>query len=228
MGLFLRVTLKNKFINGNTCLDKILELQKKYTNGDCKRRIEEYFTNNSVLTNYGNQKTYKVSGVSFDKTPTLPITVKDKDGGLREITLIDYYRDQYQKRIKHTDQPLFIISSRNMKESCIYLIPELCLITGMDEEMAENESLKKSMTGRTKQNPTAKMENIKQFKKLFYKTYSKKREIENKLTQTKRTLPDPNDIREKWGLNVEDFVEFRGRVLDYPRIVFKDGGNLNI
>jgi hypothetical protein len=166
--------------------------------------------------------------VSFDKTPTLPITVKHMDGGLREITLIDYYRDQYQKRIKNINQPLFIISSRNLKEGCIYLIPELCLITGMDEEMAENENLKKYMTGSTKQNPSAKMENIKQFKKLFYQTYSKKREIENKLTQTNRTLPDPNDIREKWGFNVGEFVEFRGRVLDYPRIVFKDGGKLKI
>jgi aubergine-like protein len=228
-GLFLRVGLKNKFINGKTCLEKIQALQSSSKNGDFQREAEDFFNGYSVMANYGNHKVYKLKGVSFDKTPcTTTILMKEKDGSLQEITLIQYYKDQYQKSIKNVDQPLLVASTTNSKgeESSIYLIPELCLLTGMDEDMKNQDNLKKSMVSGTRLTPKQKMEKIEEIKQLLYKTNSKKRQRTNRATQQTYTLPDPNDIREKWGLNVEKFMEFKGRILEPPRIVFKDGGKI--
>jgi aubergine-like protein len=224
-GLYLRVALKSKFINGKTCFEKILEMQKKYKNGDFMREVSSYFKDYSVMSTYGNYKVYKIDYVAFDLNVTnKTINFRSKDGIIHEITLQQYYAENYQKKIKNPDQPLFVSSRKNSKgeNDPIYLVPELCFLTGLDEEQINEESLKKNMTNKTKLNARDRMEKIKEIKHLIYKNNSQKRQRVNKQTQEMYSLADPNEIREMWGLNVGDFKEFIGRTLIAPDIRFKD------
>lgn len=230
-GLYLRVGLKNKFINGNTAYEKIHELSEKFKNGELKQNIQDFFHRVSIMTSYGNFKVYLIEAVNFDINVTnKTINRKDRDGLIQEITLQQYYREQYNKEIRFLDQPLLMCYKKTPQgdQETIYLIPELCLLTGMDEDMRSQEGLKKNMTSRTKVTPKDRMNRINEFKNLVYKQNKEKRRRTNKMTNETYTLPDPNEIREQWGLNIGDCKEFKGRELAPPNIMFRDGeGRIN-
>jgi aubergine-like protein len=223
-GIFVRVGIKNKFINSKTCLDKIRDLQDHYRNGEYMRKVTEFFKNYSVMTVYGNHKVYKIDAVTFDlNVLNKTINYKDKNGVCTEITLQKYYKDQYQRDIKNSDQPLLITYVKNSKgeNDPIYLVPELCYLTGMDDEMRSMESLKKSMTNRTKVGPKDRMDRINEIKSMIYNKNTRKRIRINKNTGEERQLPDPDDIRQQWGVNIGDFKQFTGRELNAPEIEFE-------
>ena len=223
-GIFLRVGIKNKFINSKTCLEKIMELQNKFRNGEYMRKVTDFFKNFSVMTVYGTHKVYKIDSVSFDlNVKNKKINYKDKEGIMSEITLEKYYKDQYQREIRKPDQPLLVSYVKNSKgeNDPVYLVPELCYLTGMDEEMKSMENLKKSMTTRTKVSPKDKMDRIYDIKSMIYKQNNNKKTRIIKSTGEVRTLPDPDEIRRQWGMDVSDFKQFTGRELDAPKIIFK-------
>lgn len=229
-GIYLRAGVKNKFINGKTCWEKIEELQKTYKNGEFCRAVTEFFKNQSVMTTYGNYRVYKIDTVSFDLTVTnKTIMTRDRDGVMTEITLQRYYEIQYSKQIKILDQPLLVSYKKTStgENDAIYLIPELCYLTGMDEEMRLNEPLKKNMTRGTKITPKERMDKIFQIKQLIYKKNAKKTVKVNRVTREEFELPDPTEIAAQWGLNVTDFKEFKGRQLDTPSLLFS-GESVNI
>jgi aubergine len=222
-GIFLRVGIKNKFINSKTCLEKIRELNSQYRNGEYMRKVTDFFKNYSVMTVYGNHKVYKIDAISFDSTVTnKTIPYRDRNGISTEITLHKYYKDQYQKDIKHLDQPLLISYVKNSKgeNDPIYLVPELCYLTGMDEDMRSMESLKKSMTSRTKVSPKDRMDRINEFKSMIYNRNQRRKVRINRNTGEEKVIPGPDDIREQWGVNVGDFKQFTGRELNSPEICF--------
>ena len=222
-GIYLRVGIKNKFINSKTCLDKIIELQNNYKNGEYTRKVNEFFKNYSVMTIYGNHKVYKIDAVSSGSYVTNKmINYKDKNGIITEISLQKYYKDQYQRDIKNLDQPLLISYVKNSKgeNDPIYLVPELCYLTGMDEDMLSMESLRKSMTTRTKVSPKDRMDKIYDVKSMFYCKNKNKKTRVNKTTGELKTLPDPNEIRQTWGVDIGDFKQFTGRELNTPDIIF--------
>jgi len=223
-GMYLRVGLKNKFINGTTCLDKINDLSKKYKNGDFRRAIEDEFVRRSIMASYGNHRVYVVDEINFDlNVKNKTITIKDKEG-LRQVNLMEYFQLQYNKTVTQVDQPLFVSYRKSPlgEKEPVYLVPELFYITGLDEELRSQEPLKKNMTSRTKVTPKERLDRIYQFKQLIYKQYSQKRTVKSKTTDEDVTLPDPNDIRERWGLNIGDFQQFTGRVLEDPEIRFQN------
>ena len=224
-GIFLRVLFKSKFINGNTCLERIHQLSKQYKNGEYKNAIRDEFIKKSIMATYGTHRVYKIDEITFDaNVVNKTIIVKDKNGE-KEITLKQYYKEQYSKEITQNDQPLFISYKKTSKgdQESVFLIPELFYLTGLTEEMRSQESMKKNMASRTKVTPKERLDRIYDFRKLIYKQNTLKRTRVNRMTGEEYTLPDPNDIREQWGLNIGDFKEFSGRVLEAPGILYKDG-----
>ena len=87
-----------------------------------------------------NNTTYRIDGIEWDKNPN---TEFDKKTG-EKISLAKYYSEKYGKDIRDPRQPL-IISVPPLKEQRekgntgpIYLVPELCNITGLSEEQRAN------------------------------------------------------------------------------------------
>lgn len=71
--------------------------------------------------------------IDFKKCP------KDKDiiRNGKTLNYIEYYFQQYNIKIQDPNQPLLIVFERRLKKQ-MYLIPELCLMTGIDDSMRNN------------------------------------------------------------------------------------------
>ena len=67
-----------------------------------------------------------------DMTPASKFALKDK-----ETTYIDYYQEKYGIAIKNSSQPLIHAQGKKIKGKAmdIYLIPELCSLTGLTDEV---------------------------------------------------------------------------------------------
>jgi hypothetical protein len=225
-GLFLRVNYKYKFINGNTCHDKLTEMSSKCYNGELNRSIRSYFIGRTVMANYGKRLTYKIKEVSDSKNvKNTTIPYRDINGNLENITLFKYYREHYGIDIKYIDDPLFMAENKKDKQGnqeTIYLVPELMLLTGMDENMLSDDNLKNTLKQKTQNSLKERMDKtLWEFKKLIYKQNSKKEKVV-KRTGEQITLPDPNDIREQWGLKINGCTQIYGRKLDPPEIMFRN------
>jgi hypothetical protein len=223
-GLSLLVTLKNKFINARTCADKYEELRKTYENGALRDHVFEFFKGKSIMTTYGNHKVYKIDDIAMDLNVTNhKITYTGSNNETVEMTLEEYYSKTYNLNInpRRRDFPL-LISRRekagNTQEAL--LIMEFCFMTGLEDEMRQDESMTKNMTNKTKLTPADRMTKIKEIKNLLYKRGNQPR-----VKTTKRgtiTLPWPDEVRESWGLEVTEFTTLKGRQLDPPNIQFAD------
>lgn len=88
-----------------------------------------------VMTGYNN-KTYKIDDVDFDKNAQSTFYLRKED---RDITYEEYYKTRYQQNIRYPLQALIMClpsrrdTNRGNTES-IYLIPELCGMTGLTQE----------------------------------------------------------------------------------------------
>ena len=214
-GLYLRVNDKNKFMNGKTAYEKLQEIHTKFTNGNFSQEAKDYFANTSVLAKYGSYRVYRINDITFDKTPeNTTIPVKNKDGLSVTQSLVNYYKIQYGIDIKDKSQPLLIHKPKGRENEVVYLVPELCYLTGMDEDMKDSDGLRRSMVSRTKTNANEKMENISKIKDLLFNKEKKKGYKKN------ATLA-PNDIRHEWGIEFKHFCNAKGRELLPPDITFE-------
>jgi aubergine len=87
-----------------------------------------------VLTRYNN-RTYRVDNIDWNKTPKSLFTKRDGT----QVSYEQYYLTAYNIRIRDASQPLLVTygkrtttsTSTSSTDSVIYLIPELCTMTGM-------------------------------------------------------------------------------------------------
>lgn len=87
-----------------------------------------------------NRKTYRIDDVDFETTPSSTFHHRKED---RLITFIEFYRTQYQLDINILTQPLLVTrpSRRDVNRGDIkpiYLIPELCGMTGLSDDQRYN------------------------------------------------------------------------------------------
>ncbi len=92
------------------------------------------------MTGYNN-KTYRIDDVDFDNRADSTFHLKKED---RDITYIEYYKNRYQQNIRFPKQPMLVsrpsrrdtngCDNRNIEPQAIYLVPELCGMTGLSTE----------------------------------------------------------------------------------------------
>ena len=71
---------------------------------------------------------------------------------MEDITIRKYYLDSYNIEIKDSNQVLFIETQKKTGTN-IFLVPELLYLTGMSEDMRNNEGLKKELILKTQLKP---------------------------------------------------------------------------
>ena len=128
--VFLNLSPITKVIRNENALSFLSKLVEKFkSNCDYQKRVNESIQNLSVITRYNGDKNYKIEGVDFAKNVHSTFT---KSNG-EEIKFLDYYKQRYPKiHITDLNQPLLISEIHNNK---IYLIPELCFMTGLSDEI---------------------------------------------------------------------------------------------
>ena len=224
-GLLLQINDKNKIITSMTAYDKIKEIASKngndFTTEGFKKEVTSYFKGRTLITQYGNYRSYKIGDIDFDRNVNnASFNMEDKDGTQKTVSIKEYYQNQYKITFKYEDQPLFIEETKkDIKNSKIkYLIPELLYLTGNDE-LDSKEKQTFFMMNRNNNNPNEKFKKLA--KGISYLSQEEKKNItkNGKIIE----LPSPNNVREEWGINfAEKFLEFSAFCLPKPEIHFSD------
>ena len=221
-GLLLQIIDKNIMITGLTAYEKMKEISQKYGNDikneNSKKDIMAFFKGRTLITQYGNYRSYKIGDIDFDRTvENTTFNIEEKDGTQNTISIKDYYESKYKIVFKYDDQPLFIEENKNEKKSKLkYLIPELLYITGNDElDIKEKEDF--FLMNKKMSTPYEKLKKLT--KGISYLTKEEKKRIVKNGENVE--FPSPKDIKEQWGINFsENFLELRGGVLPLPQIKF--------
>ena len=104
--------------------------------------------------------------MEWDKNP---LTEFDKKNG-EKTSLVKYYAEKYQKTLRDLKQPL-IISVPKLSEQRqtgenpgpLYLVPELCNMTGLSEEQRANFRLMADLGKITRQGPEERSKTLQKF-----------------------------------------------------------------
>ena len=97
----------------------------------CKIELEGQI----VMTHY-NKKTYRIDDIDFDKNPESKFFLRKEK---REVSYYEYYSSRYMVKIQDRRQCLLVSrpSRRDINrgdDQPIYLIPELCGMTGLSAD----------------------------------------------------------------------------------------------
>ena len=179
-GLFMRINDVNKIISAKSVYKKIVEIKNNNNEKghiEVRELINDYFrTHRTVLTRYGNFRTYRLSSINFDKTPkNTCIKIKDINGKVNNVSLSNYFYNQYGVKIKDENQPLIEVekktkSGENSDVEIIYLVPELVSLTGLEDSSASTDNTKRKITNKTKMRPGDKIKAINGINELLNST----------------------------------------------------------
>merc|ERR1719341_2140852 len=123
-----------------------------------------------------------------------------------------YYTERYNRSIRDPKQPLIVSMPKVRDErggvsGPIYLIPELCNMTGLSEEQRANFQLMKALGDYTRQDPKKRCETLKKFSERI----NTNQEIQTELTA--------------WNLQFSrDLEQFRARILP-PEVILGAGSS---
>ena len=230
IGYFMRINDVNKIISGKSALKKILEIREENRNlnkDDLFKKINQYFSEHrTVLAKYGNLRTYRVANINFDKSPkNTNITLREKDGKETQCNLVNYYKNQYDLKIKDENQPLIEVEllkkkgpNTEQEKETIYLIPELVFLTGLEHGTnSDDNTTKRKITSKTKMRPGDKVNAIRSIFSLLNsstnKIYTNKQGKEVK-------IKSPKEMQELYGIKIGNNLVVNARVMPQPHLMF--------
>lgn len=126
-----------------------------------KNKDFEELKNNTVMTNY-NGKFYRIDSITDEIKANS--TFKDKKDN--EKSYVSYYKEKYGITIKDESQPLIkVIEKRGRAkiEETFYLIPELCCMTGLTDNMRADFNMMKKLAEATKPKAFERINQAKDF-----------------------------------------------------------------
>lgn len=134
-GVMLCLDVSHRVLNTKT----VLELMTQAHTSDraaFKCNVTAALLGAVVLTRYNN-KTYRVDDIDFDHSPSDTFMCRGKN-----VSYVQYYQTAYNVEIRDKRQPLLvhnsektIIGKAEKELETIYLIPELCYLTGLTDTM---------------------------------------------------------------------------------------------
>ncbi|XP_064461230.1 piwi-like protein 1 [Ornithodoros turicata] len=158
-----------------------------------------------VMTRYNN-RTYRVDDIDWSKNPQHTFQMKEA-----QISYMQYYKQQYEKDITDPNQPLLVCRPKERdiavgRTDNIYLIPELCFLTGLTDEIRSNFNIMKDLAQHMKLEPAKRVTKLRE----FMANMKRNAQIEREMGQ--------------WGLKFsENLLEVDGRQVNPERVIF--GGN---
>jgi len=139
-GALLSVDVAFKVVRTDTLLDYVSQLRDKadQQGKDWQAAINDAIVGATVVTKY-NKKTYKIERVEFNMSPE---TTFDKNG--TAVSYMEYYKTRYNESVSDVNQPLLINKDRKTGNE-VALIPELCQLTGLTDQMRTDFRLMKDL-----------------------------------------------------------------------------------
>ncbi|XP_041452050.1 protein argonaute-3 isoform X2 [Drosophila obscura] len=201
-GLMLCCDVSHRILCQRTVLDMLIDIYQQNVNS-YQERAKKTLIGNIVLTRYNN-RTYKISEVCFDQSPQSIFHTKSGP-----TSYLQYYKKYHNINIKDINQPLLlsIKKTRGTPEDTdnieFRLIPELCYLTGLREEVRSDNKLMREIATYTRVTPNQRKVALDK----FYDNVS--------------NTPAAREILDRWGLALfRNYNNLKGRQLDSEQIYF--------
>jgi aubergine len=210
-GLMLTLDVSHRVLSQKTVHEHIVECMHKCRD-NWTTIVKKSLIGSVVMTRYNN-KTYRIDDIFFDQNPSCTFSCRND-----EIKFSDYYKINYNIAIQDMKQPLLfnrqevrMSGQRDKKEINVCLIPELCYLTGLTDEMRNNFSLMKDLATYTKMSP-------------YQRTVAYKNFIDNI-----NNNDEAKDLLSVWGLHLELNPKIvTARVFDDESVIFGHGKEYKI
>ncbi|XP_034669436.1 protein argonaute-3 [Drosophila subobscura] len=201
-GLMLCCDVSHRILCQKTVLDMLIEIYQQ-NSSSYQELAKKTLIGNIVLTRYNN-RTYKISEVCFDQSPQSVFHRKNEP-----TSYLQYYKQYHNINIKDINQPLLVSIKkvRGTPEDAenieFRLIPELCYLTGLRDEVRSDNKLMREIATYTRVSPN-------QRKLALDKFY-------DNVTNT----PAAREILDRWGLALSrNYNNLKGRQFDPEQIYF--------
>lgn len=155
-----------KVLAKETAMD-VMNLVLRKSGVDVQPRVKSALEGQVVYTLYNN-KSYRIDLVDFNTSPMATFHLRDRD-----VTYAEYFETKYNVVVKNKTQPL--LRSRPSRRDLnrgdfrpIYLIPELCGMTGLSKKQRANLQLMKAVGEVTK--PQKRLASIMRFRQMIFRT----------------------------------------------------------
>ncbi|CAI9741520.1 piwi 1 isoform X1 [Octopus vulgaris] len=195
-GAMLCVDISHKVMRTDTVADLMRSCRMHVGASGWKETIMKRLLGKIVLTRYNN-RTYRVDDIDMDMLPTRTFRKHNED-----VSFVSYYKTNYGINIRHLDLPMLLSKPkardiRRGQNTPIYLVPELVVITGLDDDVRTNYEIMKDLAQTTRLTPETRVERLKRF------------------IGSTRKNKDAMELVEKWKLQLSDnLAAIAGRVLE--------------
>jgi aubergine-like protein len=203
--LMLNIEMVSKVIRTDTVLRMMHDMRQEIGSGDALRtKINDAFKGTIVMTEF-NKLTYRIDRVDWNVKVTDTFPTKKGD-----ISYLDHYRTRYGIEITDLKQPLLVSppTKRDMhrgETNDKYLVPELCVLTGLTDDMRANFTLMRDLKSHLIVEPPKRVAQLQSFMKSIMGNTELKEEMSN-----------------KWGLRYpsNEMVTVNARVLNPEKLIF--------
>lgn len=203
-GVMLCLDVSHRVLCQTTCLDLLRNAYRSDAT-NFQRNAATALIGAVVLTGFNN-KTYRIDDIDFERCPMDTFTMNDGT----EVSYVDYYKSQHNKDIRDVKQPMLIsvaerriIGQKEKEPITLYLVPELCCLTGLTDNMRSDFKVMRDIAAHTRVTPNQRLNSFKNF------------------CQNVNTVPEAKEILANWGLSLE-LIPFniQGRQLEEEQIIF--------
>ena len=164
-----------------------------------------------VITRYNN-KTYRIDDVSFTETPLSTFQAKD-----RQVSYKEYYKAQHGIDIMDDKQPMLvniqdrrIHGQKELEQMKYVLVPELCYLTGLTDEMRRDQKMMRDIATQTRVTPNQRVKALEQFC--------------NRVNDE----PAAREILANWGLTLNRKpIKLEARLLGVEKVTFGNGKSVS-
>lgn len=164
-GLMMVCDTTFRVVRSDMALDVLKEIHRRNQGNSegFQEQARQELESQIVMTKYNN-RTYKILDIDFTQNPTN--TFPTRDG--RDITYIDYYQNHYNYTIRDHRQPLLLgLPSGTPKplieERKVFLIPELCTMTGLSPSLQDSMDVRRALTQNTQATPVERVQHLTEF-----------------------------------------------------------------
>uniref|UniRef100_A0A1I8JVL5 Uncharacterized protein n=1 Tax=Anopheles quadriannulatus TaxID=34691 RepID=A0A1I8JVL5_ANOQN len=162
-GLMLNLDVTHRVLMQTTVYTHIKMLAQA-RGGQFRENVLKSLLGAVVLTRY-NKKTYRIDDVCFDTNPLSTFRY-----GERDISYVEYYKEQYGLEIKDHQQPLLlnrserrVVGKTEPEEMIVCLVPEICFLTGLTDEMRNDHKVMRDIATYTRITPNQRLVAMRQF-----------------------------------------------------------------
>lgn len=148
----MNVDFSSKIIRDTTALQAMEEIRNNPRGGNLEAALESELVGTIVMAKYGNFKCYRIEGIVIAENPQSVFATKEGS-----VSYMEYFKQKYSIQIRFPRQPLIrAFAERGAKE--IKLIPELCVLTGISEEIRRDYRAMNDIAAFTRLEPTRRLE----------------------------------------------------------------------